>query len=114
MKNSHSAAVLVAVFWFALVLGCSESRRNSSQATKPAPVMTVSAQQLASAYKDNEVAADERYKGKVIAVTGIIDSIGKDTLDTPYVVLGGGDRFSITSVQCMFGDEYKSQLAVLS
>ena len=76
--------------------------------------MTVSAQQLASAYKDNEVAGDERYKGKIIAVTGVVDSIGKDILDTPYVVLSSGERFSITGVQCMFGDEHKSQLAALS
>jgi hypothetical protein len=45
--------------------------------------MPVTALALASAYDDNEVAADQQYEGKRLAVTGIVDSI--DTVFGFYV-----------------------------
>ena len=39
------------------------------------PKMTVSAYDLLRDYEDNEVAADLKYKDKVVLVTGVIDSI---------------------------------------
>lgn len=41
--------------------------------------------ELYKAYEENEVSADEKYKGKKIAITGIIDNIGKDPMDNPYI-----------------------------
>lgn len=38
-------------------------------------------------YESNEVAGDEKYKGKKIAVTGKVEDIGKDALGYPYVSL---------------------------
>jgi hypothetical protein len=43
-----------------------------------------------------------------------VDSIGKDISDTMYVTLSSGKQYSITNVQCMFGDEHKNALAKLS
>jgi hypothetical protein len=62
-------------------------------------------------YEDNEVSADEIFKGKTFVVEGTIRSIGKDILDKPYITLttdGQGYR----DVQCTFVD--KNEVAKLS
>jgi aspartyl/asparaginyl-tRNA synthetase len=74
----------------------------------------VSAGDLYSEYKANEVAADAQYKGKTVQVTGIVDSIGKDILDTAYVTLTEGGEYEMWGVQCMFAEKYESELAQLS
>jgi hypothetical protein len=38
---------------------------------------------------------------------------GKDLLGSMYVTLSGADKYGITSVQCMFDDEFKSRLVSL-
>ncbi len=75
-------------------------------------VTTVTASQLFSDYKGNQVAADEKYKGKTIEVSGTITSIGKDILDTMYVSLKTGDI--IGSVQCMLEDSELEKAAGLT
>ncbi|MDR2584354.1 MAG: NINE protein [Fibromonadaceae bacterium] len=65
------------------------------------PVAELSASQLFSEYEDNEVAADNAYKGKWIKVSGTVESIAKDILDDPYVLFNTGDLFG---VQVYFDD----------
>jgi hypothetical protein len=64
-------------------------------------------------YTDNEVAADQRLKGKRFAVTGIIDSVAKDILDTPYVSFRSSDKGTFRGVQCFFKESEVPQLARL-
>jgi hypothetical protein len=66
------------------------------------PAVDVSARQLFADYEANEVSADDKYKGKVLRISGTITKIGKDVLDTPYVGLSVGD--DVFEVQCMFDD----------
>lgn len=73
--------------------------------------MSVSASELASAYNANEVSADDKYKDKVLVVSGTVDSIGKDLTATAYVTLQASGDF--LGVQCMFDDQYKGELAKL-
>jgi hypothetical protein len=74
--------------------------------------MVVTATQLYAAYKTNEVAADNTYKGKLLEISGTIDTIGKDILDSPYVALKTGEVFG--SVQCMLSDEAIAQAGSLT
>ncbi|MEK6333668.1 MAG: hypothetical protein AABM67_01890 [Acidobacteriota bacterium] len=121
MKSSSSSLLIVSALWLLLVLGCASSTNqrsgstsgNRESASRGTPI-PVSAADLVAAYKANEVAADENYKDKLLAVSGTVDSIGKDILDSMYVTLSSGEEYSITSVQCMFDDASKSQLARLS
>ncbi|CAG4911645.1 OB-fold protein [Paraburkholderia saeva] len=75
------------------------------------PVIRISAPQLYEEYKANEVLADTKYKGRWLYVSGIVDTIGKDVLDDPYVTLVGEDEFE--TVQAMFGKSAIQQLAQL-
>ena len=92
-----------------------KDRRSRGGATgKPTDLVVVTAEQLNAAYENNEVKADQGFKGKVFCVTGTVSSIGKDILDTPYVTLDVGDPLSITHVQCMFAKKDEAKLAKLS
>ncbi len=75
-------------------------------------VTTVTASQLFSDYKGNQVAADEKYKGKTIEISGTISTIGKDLFDTMYVSLKTGDI--IGTVQCMLEDSELEKAATLT
>ena len=80
----------------------------------PSIDVKVSAADLFKAYEANEIAADQRFKGKLLEVSGKIDSIGKDLLDNPYVSLKSGGQFDILGIQAFFDEAATSQLAGLS
>lgn len=73
----------------------------------------INAWQLLSEYKSNEVAADQKYKGKILEVSGIVGDIKKDILDDLYVTLGSGGRFEMQQVRCSFQKKYTERLASL-
>jgi hypothetical protein len=53
--------------------------------------------ELWAAYDSNEVAADERYKGKLLRVVGTLASIDKDFLDKVVLRLRSPNQFMHTS-----------------
>ena len=57
------------------------------------PALAISSFELATAYDNNEAAADAQYKGKKLAVTGIVDSITKDVSDDTVIGLQGTNQF---------------------
>jgi hypothetical protein len=77
------------------------TKEVANSAASNAPVVDVSARKLFADYDANEVSADDKYKGKVLRVSGTIGTIGKDITDTPYVEFSGD---GVMGVQCMFDD----------
>lgn len=75
------------------------------------PAITTTAHRLYSDYKSNAVAADRKYKDKILRVSGVVDTINRDILQTIYVVLSGDDYFG--GVQCFFSDDYEKAIANL-
>lgn len=75
--------------------------------------VVVTASVLTREYEANEVAADQKFMGKTVEVTGVVDSIAKDILNTPYVTLEGNRQYG-TRVQCMFNKGDEAKLATLS
>jgi len=71
----------------------------------------VTASQLYAAYRANEIDADNKYKGKILEVSGTVSTIGKDILDSPYVALKTDDIIGV--VQCMLENSEKSKAAGL-
>ncbi|MFC7847078.1 hypothetical protein ACFUTU_01230 [Arthrobacter sp. NPDC057388] len=67
----------------------------------PKPV-SVEAAQLLADFEGNEAAADVKYKGKVLQVTGHVAKVDTEFLDKDqYVVrLDDGSQYSIISVNC--------------
>ena len=115
MSPAVTNLVYVFALWFCLaILCCGGSRFADVDKQSNSPSIHVSASVLISEYEANEVAADQTYKGRTLSVTGKVDHIGKDILDTMYVTLESGQEFGISSVQCMFDDQHEGQLARLS
>lgn len=111
---------IIVIFVVIAIATSGEPTPTSSPSTESTPAVTepsgipVSAVQLYSAYKDNEVAADAQYEGKILDITGVVESIGKDILDTPYVTLTDGSEWAVWGVQCMFSKKDEATLAQLS
>lgn len=72
---------------------------------------TLSADQLYSEYDSNEVAADAKYKGKKVVVSGIVQDIANDIFGHPYIVIGQG---GMQGVQCSFPNSRKSSVMHLT
>lgn len=76
------------------------------------PSYAVTAEDLFSEYKDNEIAADNKYKKKIVSVSGVIQHIGKDIMNEAYIVIGG--RGFLDGVQCFFPRSAETELGSLS
>src|SRR5258708_28799979 len=57
--------------------------------------------------------SDERYKGKLLKITGTIVSISKDFLDKPFLVLSNGEKYSMMGVDIRYSDKDISWLSKL-
>jgi hypothetical protein len=93
----------------AALLACKSS---GSSAPKPAEI-TVPVAELLLSYKSNEVAADQKFKGKRVRTTGVVDDIKKDIVDSIYVTLGTGAELEFPQVQAYFPDSLASKAAAL-
>lgn len=118
-KKSNPLAVVLIVFGVILVLmvigsgsesedptaSGNPSRNNAATTTVTTqpPMIEVNAYDLMKEYKENEVAADQKYKGKVFKVTGVVENIGTDILDDVYITLETEDGFY--SIQCYFSKQ---------
>jgi hypothetical protein len=65
-------------------------------------------------YELNAVAADSKYKGHFIRVTGVVKTIGNDVFGDPFVVLGGHNPYGIGGVQCLAGESQRGAISRLT
>jgi len=75
-----------------------------------APAYKFSAQELFKEFNAEE-AADKKYVGQILEVSGVVDKTGTDVADRPFVDLESGS--ALGAVQCFFGDKYKDEAAKL-
>jgi hypothetical protein len=76
---------------------------SASTSKQDAPkAINVQAKQILKEFEDNEAAADAKYDGKVIAVTGIVSKIDTEIFDdSEYVVqVGSGSEWDLWTVNC--------------
>src|SRR5712692_7720842 len=66
---------------------------SATAAAYAGPPIRISAVDLVQFYKNNEVDADQRFKGRTLLVSGVVDAIGKDILSAPYVTIRSSDLF---------------------
>jgi hypothetical protein len=105
------SAILLAIF-IGLAGGSVETDSGAKKVASEAAAFDLSADQLYSEYDANQVAADAKYKGKVVSITGSISDIGKDVTDTAYVIIGGTGI--LNGAQCMFPKGQESLIGNLS
>lgn len=115
-RRIRSAAAVLVILCLAVIIGagCGSAPTAAQPPKEPEPPkveVSVKATDLYADYKANQVAADGKYKGKLLEITGEVDTIGKDVLDTLYVTLKGDAYFG--NVQCYFPDSAADALAKL-
>lgn len=87
----------------------------AKEGLKKIPDYEVTVAQITKEYDSNEVAADNKYKGKTIRITGRVDTVGKDIMGSMYVTLKHPDQWSIRNVQFFFFDKNQAdEIANLS
>ena len=88
-----SAVIVVAI----AIAAKSAAERDRSSALRveasAVPPVSVSAEELRTDYKANEVSADERYRGRVLLVAGTVRAIRKSIFDEPYVEIATSNDF---------------------
>lgn len=110
LRSGYSTAVRAVTFaWFSFLMlfisamGIdSESKQETNAASFSSivnnmkdvvyeiPQFSTTAHDIASAYNENAVAADAKFKGKRFRVVGVITDINTNILANPYLVLDGG------------------------
>jgi hypothetical protein len=114
LANGRAKAAYFLVLNFVIIVvvamtGCTNNVEEDVSGIQAMYVMN--ARDLYDEYSANEVAADMKYAGQVVLVKGWVQTISKDILDDPYIVVSDG---SIIGVQCYFNKNRQAELAVLS
>jgi hypothetical protein len=105
------SAMAVAGFLF-IAFGSDDETATETEISTQESAITVSARQLYADYEANGVAADAKYKGKVLQVTGVVNTIDRDIMDKIYVTLKGNQYFG--DIQCFFAESHIGTASQLS
>jgi hypothetical protein len=81
--------------------GCNKPKAKPTAEDKIVPSAKLTADQLSDAYQDNPVAADQKFKGKPIEITGEIVDFGQLALLGDYVKLSVAKEGAM-DVYCFF------------
>jgi len=94
LKLFPSAVLLVLL---TVLAACATETGIAKDILDHEPEFRVTAAEMVADYTASESVADDKYKGKVVVVTGVISEIYRGFLYTPYVDLEAG-------VRCSFSD----------
>ena len=111
-RFKNAISVIGLLVFLIIAIGSTDEASVEKDVSSQSASYRISSQQLYADYKANEVAADQKYKSKILEISGEIDNIAKDITDTIYITLKG-DKY-IGSVQCFFSKNHENQAASLS
>ncbi|WP_115017553.1 hypothetical protein [Synechococcus sp. UW140] len=98
-KLRQSAAFFAGLGIFSLLAaGSVEDEVDYSGLDYSSPAYRVNYKDLADEFDENSIAAESKYDGQLIYVSGPVGSVDKDILDNPYVSITG--QYDFASVQC--------------
>ena len=107
---------LCLVFLVATVFACDVTEDEVEQAEldiADAPIeIRVTASQMYDDYQSNKIAANQKYDGKVLAVSGTVEDFGGGDGSAYYIDLVTGD-FTIESVRCHFSRSHLDDITSL-
>ena len=115
MNRSSFAACLALLM--VVLLACTVSEEEVEQVEldiADAPIeVRVTARQMYDDYESNKIAANQKYDGKVLAVSGTVEDFGGGDGEAYYVDLVTGD-FTLESVRCHFSQSHLSDLTSIA
>lgn len=125
----NAAAIILIIVWTMAIGGAASKTtdsltklndtvkdlKNENTTENIKPEFSLSASALYKEYKKNEVAADNKYKDKIIKISGTVDSIGKDVMKNTYIMLvGEGVIEGLNGIQCFFPDKASGDIAKIN
>jgi hypothetical protein len=72
------------------------------EAERKARTVAVHAADLLKEFQADPEAADRKYKGKYLELTGTVERVGKQQGAIPFVILTGGDETAKVKAECYF------------
>ena len=72
------------------------------EADRQARKIVVAADQLLKEFQEDPAAADQKYAGMYLELTGVVERVGKGRHEAPFIVLHGGDEGAKVKVECFF------------
>lgn len=78
------------------------------------PPLEITSDEILKAYKTNEIAANKRFKGQTLLVTGKIESIEADFSDDPVIVFKTADQYEFLKPRASLTKEEQDKAADLS
>lgn len=115
MKNSkHFFSLLLITFFIFIAFGSLFENKNEKKTYKTDSdgSIRISAKNLYKEYLENPVAADEKFKGKTLKVTGNVSSIDKGTDERICVLLETDELIGF--IFCYFPDSESKDVAKIS
>lgn len=74
-----------AIIILIIVISATSGGSNTTNPETQQVAIEITAVELFKAYNRNEIAADNKYEGKLLKVNGTIVDFGKDIFDNPYI-----------------------------
>jgi hypothetical protein len=108
----HLASAMAVAVFLIIAFGSDDEETIEAEISTQDPAITVSASKLYADYEDNGIAADGKYKDKVLLVTGKVNDIDRDFMDKIYVTLKGDEYFG--DIQCFFAESHVGEASQLS
>ncbi len=107
----NALAILIGGAWL-LVMALVFNKGGGDSTTDPGPGIAITSLALDQEYDDNELAADKKYKGKALIVTGAIKKITRD--DKPGKVTIELTGTAGSTVDCHFDRDKQAELGGLA
>ena len=79
-----------------------QKQQEEAAANRKARTVTVTAAELLKEFQADEAVADDKYSGKYLEVTGVVERAGRSGQGIPFVILHGGDENAKFKVECFF------------
>jgi len=98
-------AVLIVFYFYPKLINKTDKNK---QVKYSAPAFSITASRLDTIYEENEPSADNKFKGKVVSVSGEIGSIGKDMIGKFNICLK--TKNNLCGIQCFFDKTHKKKV----
>ncbi|HEO1767562.1 TPA: hypothetical protein VAM28_003252 [Acinetobacter baumannii] len=112
------AIIIVVLIVLGVIFGKDDKTQPASSSAEPTapaePPIEVTANELLNAYKNNEVAANQQFKGKTLLVSATVSSIDAGISDEPYLTLKAGGEYEFNQPQAHLADAEQNKAASLS
>jgi hypothetical protein len=79
-----------------------EQARADAEADRRARTVVIAATQLLQEFRDDPATADQKYRGKYLELTGVVERAGRGRDGVPFVILHAGDESAKPTVECFF------------